>query len=74
MILSGTREAVLLSVQRIDIHGTIFYDVTFHHAGETQPIRARIGAESVYPNPQPGDQVLVSYVVGVVTNIAPRPS
>lgn len=74
MILSGTREAVLLSVQRIDIHGTIFYDVTFHHSGETQPIRARIGAESVYPNPQPGDQVLVSYVVGVVTNITPRPS
>lgn len=74
MILSGTREAVLLSVQRIDIHCTIFYDVTFHHSGETQPIRARIGAESVYPNPQPGDQVLVSYVVGVVTNITPRPS
>lgn len=74
MILSGTREAVLLSVQRVDIHGTIFYDVTFHHTGETQPIRARIGAESVYPNPQPGDQVLVSYVVGVVTNITPRPS
>jgi tRNA-binding EMAP/Myf-like protein len=74
MILSGTREAVLLSVQRIDIHGTIFYDITFHHTGETQPIRARIGAESVYPNPQPGDQVLVSYVVGVVTNITPRPS
>lgn len=74
MILSGTRDAVLLSVQRVDIHGTIFYDVTFHHTGETQPIHARIGAESVYPHPQPGDQVLVSYVMGVVTSIAPRPS
>ncbi|WP_322822482.1 hypothetical protein [Chloroflexus sp.] len=74
MILSGTRDAVLLSVQRVDIHGTIFYDVTFHHTGETQPIRARIGTESVYPDPQPGDQVLVSYVIGVVTSIAPRPS
>ncbi|MGQ9614013.1 hypothetical protein [Chloroflexus sp.] len=74
MILSGTREAILLSVQRVDIHGTIFYDVTFHHTGETQPIRARLGAESVYPNPQHGDQVLVSYVMGLVTNIAPHPS
>ncbi len=72
MIFSGLRNAVLLEVQRVDIHGTLFYDVTFHHDGETQAIRARIGAESVYPNPQAGDPVRISYIMGVVTQIAPR--
>ncbi|ACL23120.1 hypothetical protein [Chloroflexus aggregans] len=72
MIVTGMREAVLLAVQRVDIHGTLFYDITFHHEGETQPMRARIGIESIYPNPQAGDPVRVSYIMGVVTQVIPR--
>lgn len=69
MIMSGAREAVLHEVQGVSIHGTIFYDLAYTHVGETQPRRARVGAESVYANPAPGDTVQVRYLMNVATAI-----
>lgn len=70
MIVSGTREAVLHQVQAVSIHGTILYDLVYTHRDETQARNARLGAESVYAEPRPGDAIRVSYLMNVATLIA----
>lgn len=72
MIMSGARDGVLLEVFPVSIHGTIFYDLVYSHAGEAHPRRARVGAESVYANPRPGDPVKVSYLMNVATAVERR--
>lgn len=72
MIVSGTRDAVLDGVQPVSIHGTILYDLAYTHVGEGQQRRARLGAESVYPDPRPGDAVRVSYLMNVATGVERR--
>jgi hypothetical protein len=72
MIMSGARDAVLHEVHGVSIHGTIFYDLLYIHDGESQPRQARVGAESVYQNPQPGDAVRVSYLMNVATAVERR--
>lgn len=72
MIVSGSRDAVLNEVQPISIHGTILYDLVYSHIDEAQPRRARLGAESVYTDPRPGDAIRVNYLMNVATAIARR--
>lgn len=72
MIMSGSREAVLNEVHAISVHGTVFYDLVYTHEGETQPRRARVGAESVYTGPIAGDRVRVSYLMNVATAVERR--
>jgi hypothetical protein len=72
MIMSGSRDGTLHEVFPVSIHGTIFYDLVYSHAGETQPRRARVGAESVYPDPKPGDTIKVSYLMNVATAVERR--
>jgi hypothetical protein len=72
MIMSGSREATILAVQAIDIHGTLFYDLVYAHAGEEEQRRARVGQESVYARPQPGDAVRVSNMMNVVIGVERR--
>jgi hypothetical protein len=70
--MSGARDAVLNEVQPVSIHGTVFFDLVYTHEGETQPRRARVGAESVYASPRPGDAVRVSYLMNVATGVERR--
>lgn len=73
MIMSGQKDATLLQVRLVDIHGTHFYDIEYMHDEAREPIRrTRVGAESVYADPRPGDLVAVSYLMNVVTSIARR--
>ena len=73
MIMSGSKTARLLDVRLVDIHGTRFYDVTYAHDDAPNERRsARIGVESAYSNPQAGDNVLVSYIMNVVSGIQQR--
>ncbi len=72
MIMSGAREAVIDAVQAVSIHGTILYDLAYTHVGEEQQRRARLGAESVYADPRPGDPVRVSYLMNVATGVERR--
>lgn len=72
MIMSGSRDARLDEVQAVSIHGTILYDLVYTHEGEAQPRRARIGAESVYAGPRPGDAISVSYLMNVATQVSRR--
>jgi hypothetical protein len=68
----GKQNAILLSVQLIDIHGSKFYDLQFQ-IGEKTPQISRIGVESVYPNPQVGDEVRVSLILGQLTGVEKIP-
>jgi hypothetical protein len=73
MILSGTRPARLIGVRLVDIHGTRFYDIVYAHDDAPAEQRtARIGAESAYADPAPGDAILVSYIMNVVSGIQRR--
>ncbi len=72
MIVSGTADAILNAVQPISIHGTILYDLVYTHVGESQPRQARIGAESIYAEPRPGDAVRVTYLMNVATTVERR--
>lgn len=69
MIMSGTKEAVLVQLQLVDIHGTRYYDIVYRHKEDQQSRSARIGADDIYKNPQPGDTVHVVYVMNVVTGM-----
>jgi hypothetical protein len=73
MIMSGTKDATLRTVRLIDIHGTRFYDLEYSHDDAPDNVRAaRVGLESAYTDPQPGDQVCISYLMTVVTALARR--
>ena len=73
MIMSGTKDATLRTVRLIDIHGTRFYDLEYTHDDAPDNVRAaRVGLESAYADPQPGDQIRVSYLMNVVTALARR--
>ena len=73
MIMSGTKDSTLRTVRLIDIHGTRFYDIEYTHDDLPSQVRTtRLGLESAYDNPQPGDQIRVSYLMNVVTALARR--
>jgi hypothetical protein len=74
MIMSGKKAATLREVRLIDIHGTRFYDIAYTHDDTPGQQRStRVGAESVYDNPQPSDPIEVSYLMNVVTSVMRRP-
>ncbi|MBC8163373.1 MAG: hypothetical protein H7Z42_19370 [Roseiflexaceae bacterium] len=71
MIMSGSKQATIHQVQLIDIHGTRFYDLAYAHTEAPAAIRTtRVGAESVYEQPQAGDQAQISYLMNVVVAVA----
>ena len=73
MIMSGKKDATLRQVRLVDIHSTRFYDIEYTHDDAPANVRgARIGAESAYANPRPGDLISVSYLMNVVTDISQR--
>jgi hypothetical protein len=69
MIMAGNKEAVLMQLQLVNIHGTLYYDLVYAHTDDEQPRSARIGKEDIYADPQPGDRVRVAYTMNVVTGI-----
>lgn len=74
-MLIGTHDATLRQLQRVDIHGTHFYDLIYSHADAPEQLRqTRVSAESIYANARPGDAIRISYLMGVVTTVEPRAS
>ena len=73
MILSGSKDATLHHVQLVSIHGTEFFDLVFaHDDAPDHAYRTRIGTESIYAQPQPGDLVAVTYMMNIPTAITRR--
>jgi hypothetical protein len=70
-MLKGTRPVIVKKIQPVSIHGQLSLDVYFVDAEEPegQVSLARIGQESVPRDIEPGDRVLLHYMVGVVTSI-----
>jgi hypothetical protein len=69
----GRQPGKLLDIRAVDIHGSLFYDLVFAlDASPDQAQTSRIGQESVYDNPQPGDAVLLHLVLGQVTRVESR--
>ena len=70
-MLKGTKEVVVEKIQPVSIHGQISLDVYFSDPDDSQgQVRlARIGPESVPRNLEPGDRVMLHYMLGVVTSI-----
>ena len=70
-VLKGTRTALVKRIQPISIHGQLSLDVYFADPEDPdgQVSLARIGPESVPRDIEPGDQVVLHYVLGAVTSI-----
>jgi hypothetical protein len=70
-MLKGSREAVLQRLQPISIHGQLSYDLHYTFADEPDgpPRVARVGPEAVSPGLQPGDRVMLDFIVGAVTAV-----
>jgi hypothetical protein len=69
----GKQKGAILEAQQIDIHGSRFWDIAYCLESAPQQIqRGRIGMESAYADPAPGDKVLLSQVLGVLTKIEKR--
>jgi hypothetical protein len=74
-MLKGSRDAVLVRLQPISVHGQLSYDVHYTFADEPDgPTRvARVGGEAIEKSIQPGDRVTLDFVVGVVTSVRRLP-
>jgi hypothetical protein len=70
-MLKGTKEVVVQKIQPVSIHGQISLDVYFSDPDDSQSqVRlARIGPEAVPRNLEPGDRVVLHYLLGVVTQV-----
>jgi hypothetical protein len=70
-MLKGSREAVLHRMQPISIHGQLSYDLHYKFTDEpdNQMRIARVGPEAIAPGVQPGERVMLEFLVGVVTGV-----
>ena len=70
-MLKGTRDAILRRVQPIRLHGQISCDVFFNDTDDPEGAvqMARVGAEAVDRNLEPGDRVTLEYLLGSVTSV-----
>jgi hypothetical protein len=76
-MLKGTRDGILKRLQPVSIHGQISCDVFFTTVEDPdgQVHVARIGPEAIVGNLEPGDRILVEYLVGTpvkVTRVIPQ--
>ena len=62
------QSAVLTGIQRVDIHGSHFYDLTFDQ-GNGRAGNGRVGVESVYADPRVGDRIQIQLVLGQVVSV-----
>jgi hypothetical protein len=74
-MLKGSKPAIVRKIQPISIHGQVSLDVHFAEADDADgPVAvARVGAEGVPRDLEPGDRVQLHYVLGVVTAISKDP-
>lgn len=70
-MLKGARPAILQRIRPMSIHGQVSLDLYFTDPDEPdgQVRVARVGEESVPRGLEPGDRVILHYLVGVVTNV-----
>ncbi|MES1256762.1 MAG: hypothetical protein ABUS56_14200 [Acidobacteriota bacterium] len=76
-MLKGSRDAVLKRIQAISIHGQMSWEIVFTHLDDQgeQLNAARVGPEAIVGHSlEPGDQIRVDYLVGVVVKVTRLPT
>ena len=70
-MLKGTRPAILRKIQPISVHGQLSWDVFFSDPEDPDgPVQmARVGPEAVARGLEPGDRVVLEYLLGSVTSV-----
>ncbi|MBI3287288.1 MAG: hypothetical protein HYZ68_04495 [Chloroflexi bacterium] len=69
-MLAGTQEGVLRAVRGVDLHGRRYWDLAITlNSHPDQAFQARLGPESVYADLQPGDRVLVHFMLRMVMRV-----
>ncbi|MBI2845521.1 MAG: hypothetical protein HYX86_03135 [Chloroflexi bacterium] len=69
-MLAGSQEGVLRAVRQVEIHGQRYFDMAISpQAQPEQVLEARLGPESAYPDPQPGDRVRVHFMMRMVVRV-----
>ncbi len=69
----GRQAGKILELRLVDIHGAKFYDIAY--ALDSAPDKgfvSRVGAESVYNEPNVGDAVILHLVMGQITKVERR--
>ncbi len=66
----GSRRARLHSARLIDSYGTRYWEVTYSHDEAPDEVRKTfLDVASVYDDPRPGDNIIVTYSTNKVTSI-----
>ena len=63
-MLQGTQTIIVLSVEPLSIHNSLYYDITYRQSDSEATGKLRINPEAFYADPQPGDQVEVNFLMG----------
>ena len=65
-MLKGTKEGIIRRIQPVSIHGQLSWDIFFAALDDPdgQLHVARLGAEAITGQIEPGDRVAVEYLVG----------
>lgn len=64
MSLMGSTIITLLEVIKVEIHGSVYYQITYRPEAGGAAQAIRINPEAFYPDPQAGDRVEVNMVMG----------
>jgi len=70
-MLKGTRPGIVRRIQPVSIHGQVSLDIYFNDPDDPDgpTSTARVGAESVPRDLEPGDRIELQYLLGVVTGV-----
>jgi len=70
-MIFSRKDATLEDVRPLQIHGSMYFDIVYRYRepADSRAENARIGAEMIYPNAQPGDVVMVEKVANTVMRV-----
>ena len=67
-MLQGQQQATLRGVKAFEIHGQTYYDILYELEGGERGT-GRVAPEVIYAHPRAGDQVVLHFVMGMVTQV-----
>jgi hypothetical protein len=73
-MLKGSRRALVKRIQPISIHGQVSLDILWTDPDdpEEEVLHARVGDEAVPKGLSEGDEVVMHYLLGMVTRVTKR--
>lgn len=72
-LLPGSQDGVLRGIRPFDLHGERYYHILYALAESPErTTEARVAHDAIYDRPQPGDEVCIHLIMGVVTKVEKR--